>query len=100
MNVLIKLKSIDKITIQLYLFYIKQTLKKLKLKFDFNIHLPSKKKKVTLLKSPHIYKTSMEQFQFTSYKCLFYIKNIKKEILYFLIKNKPKNIKLNIKAKN
>jgi small subunit ribosomal protein S10 len=100
MNILIKLKSIDKITIQLYLFYITQILKKLKLKFDFKTHLPSIKKKVTLLKSPHIYKTSMEQFQFKSYKCIFYIKNIKKEILYFLIKNKPKNIKLNIKAKN
>lgn len=100
MNILIKLKSIDKITIQLYLFYIRQILKKLKLKLNFNIHLPYTKKKITLLKSPHIYKTSMEQFQFKSYKCIFYIKNIKEKVLYFLIKNKPKNIKLNIKAKN
>jgi ribosomal protein S10 len=93
---LIIIKSIDKITIKLYFLYLKKLLKNIKIKAKFVYNLPVSKKRITLLKSPHVYKTSMEQFEFKKYKLIFGFKNIKENIINFLIKNKPKNIKINI----
>ena len=60
-------------------------------------HLPIKKKRISVLKSPHVDKKALEQFELKIHKSLFnctisplYISNFTK----YLILNKPKNIKL------
>jgi small subunit ribosomal protein S10 len=94
----INLKSLNKESLTLYINFIKKTLKKINLNYKV-FNQPNKKKKITLLKSPHVNKTAREQFELKSYKCSFFIDNIiiSYKNLYFLLFNKPKTIKLAIK---
>lgn len=69
-----------------------------KLNINYSIlHLPTSKKRITLLKSPHVNKKSKEHFELNTYKIQI-ILNSFYEI--FLIKsafvNRPKSIKLRI----
>ena len=64
-------------------------------------NLPTTKKKVTLLSSPHVNKKSKEQFELIDYKRLIQIKNSNDQITLKLV-NKilskiPNNISLKIK---
>jgi small subunit ribosomal protein S10 len=72
-------------------------LAKLNIPFSL-IYLPKKKKKITLLTSPHVFKKAREQFQNTSYS--FILSFSKKEFtnLFPIFKlNTPKTIKISIK---
>jgi len=69
----------------------------LKISFKY-INLPNKKKRITLLKSPHVNKSAREQFQVTTYKTLILLKDkISLNQLKLIILNKPKTIKIAIK---
>ena len=55
--------------------------------------LPKKKRKITLIKSPHVHKKSREQFEMTTYKRLILLKG-PKEVLTSIIKDSISNNKL------
>ena len=93
----IKLKSLNKESIVFYKIFIEKIFTILKVSFKY-INLPNKKKRITLLKSPHVNKSAREQFQITTYKMLILIKNnISLTKLKLIILNKPKTVKLSIK---
>lgn len=93
----IKINSINKPVLDVYTFFLLHVLKKLNITYSI-INLPKIKKKITLLKSPHVHKSSREQFEIKTYKLVINIfSNIKTNLLQFLIINKPKSLKLKIK---
>lgn len=92
----IKIKSLDQESILLYKNFISETMSKLNLPFTIS-NMPNKKKRITLLKSPHVNKKAREQFQITSYKTSFEIKSvINIKILKYMILNKPKMVKVSL----
>lgn len=69
-----------------------------------NIQNPQKLKKISLLKSPHIYKTAWSQIELKKISSTLLINNFTKNefkkiknIIYFLKKNLQPNLKLKIK---
>jgi len=93
----LKIKSLNKDAIQLYL----KTLKKLFNKFELNytqFRLPTTRKRITLLKSPHVNKSAREQFEIKNYQIVLFFKTYyNNKILNILSLNKPKIITLSIK---
>lgn len=98
-NFKITFKSIEK-NIEIYLIFIKKILNKFQIKYKL-INLPKKKKRITLLKSPHVNKKALEHFNIFTFKTSLYLNilniNEKLKILNFLILNKPKFIKINFR---
>jgi len=98
-NFKITFKSIEK-NIEIYLMFIKKILNKFQIKYK-QLNLPKKKKRITLLKSPHVNKKALEHFNMFSYKKSLYINELhigqKFKILKFLILNKPKFIRINFR---
>lgn len=93
----IKLKSLNKESIIFYKIFIGKIFNKLKISFN-HIDLPNKKKRITLLKSPHVNKSAREQFQITTYKTLILIKDkISLNQLKLIVLNKPKTVKISVK---
>jgi small subunit ribosomal protein S10 len=91
------IKSLNKKAITCYKEFLKKTSKKMNLKYKI-FNLPTRKKRITLLKSPHINKSAREQFQFQSHKCtLFFKDKITLNKIKFLMLNKPKALKVTIK---
>lgn len=91
----ITLASKSKLSLDLYLEYLK-SISKLS-KIDLSISsFPTKIKKITLLKSPHVYKRAKESFEVRSYKRLVNIKSTFN--LTKLLSNKPKSIFLTVKS--
>lgn len=92
----IKIKSLDQESILLYKRFISEIISKLNLSFTIS-NMPCKKRRVTLLKSPHVNKKAREQFQITSYKTSFEIKSVVDiKILKYIILNKPKTVKVSL----
>jgi small subunit ribosomal protein S10 len=99
MKIIIKLKSLDKISLTIYLNLLKFLAKKLYIN-SYRQNLPLKKKRITLLKSPHVNKSSREQFEFKLYKSIFVLEKFNNfKILKNLIINKPKSVKLSLLIK-
>jgi len=93
----IKLKSLNKESLNLYKIFISKILKVFNISYKI-ANLPIKTKKLTLLKAPHVYKTAREQFIIKNYKTLIIIKStIELNKLKLLILNKPKTVKINKK---
>jgi ribosomal protein S10 len=82
-------------TLNSYVIYLNKIFLDLNL-FISIYHLPLKEKKITLLKSPHVFKKAKEQFKFSTYKCVITIKsdelNNYKSKLFLAFLNKPKTI--------
>lgn len=93
----IQIESVNKKCFNLYLSFILKTFLLLNIKVKM-FCLPQKLKKITFLKSPHVFKKSKEHFELRKYK-VFLNFNSKKEFLYFLILNKPSTIKIKINLK-
>ena len=93
----IRIKTIDKTILKLYIIFLKKTLKLLNI--DFSIFcLPKKKKKISLLKSPHVNKKAIEQFELQLFSSILILENnCNSKILKYLIINKPKSIDLKLK---
>jgi small subunit ribosomal protein S10 len=90
----IRIKTLSKESILFYADFITRALKKFQVFYRLS-NLPKKKKRITLLKSPHVYKKAREQFQFTSYKLIISLYDkIDLKKLKFLLLNKPKTVKV------
>jgi ribosomal protein S10 len=94
----IKVKSLNKQSALLYQNFLKSVLEKRNIEFRI-FNLPLKKKRITLLKSPHVNKSSREQFEIKFYS---YILQIDKKLNSYLFKllflNKPKSVSLFLKS--
>ncbi len=92
----IKIRSLDQESILLYKKFISQIISKLNFVFTTS-NMPNKKKRVTLLKSPHVNKKAREQFQITSYKTSFEIRDaLSIGVLKYIVLNKPKTVKVSL----
>jgi len=100
-NMKLNLKSLDKKSLNLYKVFINQVLERLGIKYKV-FNLPTKKNRVTLLKSPHVNKSAREQFEVKSYKTLMSFDLIPElaQQLNLLILNKPKTVSVNIVKSN
>jgi len=99
-TVTLKLKSLDKITLNIYLLFIKKILLNISTKINSIYRLPITKRKITVLKSPHVHKKAMEQFELKIFSSvlsfdMFYVKLL----LPYIYTNKPKNLKVSINYK-
>jgi len=95
----LKIKSIDSISIKLYLLFLKSFFKRQKLNSFSFYSFPIKRKRITLLKSPHVNKKARSQFEMKLYTFLLTIKEIKNfNLIKYIIINKPKNLKLTLKC--
>lgn len=93
----INLKSLNKESLHLYKTFLFKILETLSIEYK-TFDLPTKRKRITLLKSPHVNKSAREQFEIKTYKSVIYASNkISTKEIKFIIVNKPKTIKLNIK---
>jgi ribosomal protein S10 len=95
----ISLKSPCKDSIYFFLNFINKLFKKKSISYNF-LFIPVQKKKLTLLKSPHINKKAREQFEYKAYNCLIIFNNLitvkLREFLLIILLNKPKTIKITI----
>lgn len=93
----IQLQSVYNKPLHLYLRFLKFFLNKLFYKVSI-FNFPTTRKRITLLKSPHVNKIAKEQFEVFYYKALITIKEpVDLQKLNYLFLNKPKAIKLKIK---
>jgi ribosomal protein S10 len=94
----LKIHSANKTASILYLKSLENFLKKLNILYSI-IHLPIKRKRLTLLKSPHVNKSAREQFEIKTYKTIITFSNFPNsaKLIKFLTTNKPKIIVLSIK---
>jgi ribosomal protein S10 len=99
MKIQILIRSLDNITLSLYLNLLKTLLKNFKTAQFITYKMPVSRKKISLLKSPHIYKKAFEQFELKVHTVLIELKTqrISNMIMKFILINKPKNTTLKIK---
>ncbi len=94
------IKSSCNYTLKAYVSYLDLLLKGLNINTSV-FYLPSSERKITLLKSPHVYKKAKEQFKVATYKIVISVditNNLSvNQIGYFLI-NKPKAVFIKIKS--
>lgn len=93
----LNIKSSHKKSIALYKLFLAKILKEIQIEYKV-VDVPTKRRRITLLKSPHVNKAAREQFEFRNYKTVFFVKN-KASIncFKFLFTNKPKTVKLTLK---
>ena len=97
MKIQLKIKSIDQKSLTIYLKKVKKILEIIGVNYNL-FNMPIKRKRITLLKSPHVNKTAREQFEIKSYKVMIQILEGEKfKILKLLSLNKPKTVTLTIK---
>ena len=93
----LKIKSLNKEAIKIYLKTLSKIFKALEINYS-QFCLPTTKKRITLLKSPHVNKSAREQFEIQHYQVIISLEtNYNSKILSFLALNKPKIITLSIK---
>ena len=84
-------------SIQLYSFFISEIVKNFNISYSM-FHFPIKRKKFTLLKSPHVFKKAKENFETKTFKASFSFHNsLNTNLLKLILLNKPKNIFVSIK---
>jgi ribosomal protein S10 len=92
--IILKIRSIDQNSLMIYKNFLEDVLFKLVIRYKVS-NIPTTKKRITLLKSPHVNKKSREQFQHTRYKVFFKIKNsLDIRAIKYMILNKPKTVKV------
>jgi ribosomal protein S10 len=90
----ISFQSLSSRVLKLYSVFLKKVFNRYSLDFKF-ICLPTKKKRITLLKSPHVYKKAKSQFEVCSYKILVVLLNLDSmQLIKLLTINRPKTIKI------
>jgi ribosomal protein S10 len=91
---ILKIRSVDQNSLIIYKKFLEDVLLKLVITYKVS-NIPTTKKRVTLLKSPHVNKKSREQFQHTRYKVFFKINNrLDIKAIKYIISNKPKTVKI------
>jgi len=92
------IKAIDKNSIFLFKRFIARMFLKTNIAYK-SFDLPIKRKRITLLKSPHVNKSAREQFEIKYYKCFFqFYSKLNPEFLRFLFLNKPKTLRISLKT--
>lgn len=94
----LKLKSLNLKTLIIYTRFLQNVFYKLNTKVTCAC-LPSIKRRITLLKSPHVYKKAREQFELKTFKNVFTINTSKvsPQLFKFLFLNKPNTIKATLR---
>jgi ribosomal protein S10 len=93
-TITITLTTFNLETLKIYIKFIDFLFQKTKI--NYKKFTQRKKKKITLLKSPHVNKKAREQFEVCSYKTTLIIESrICSNLLKLIFLNKPKFIKLN-----
>lgn len=97
MRIQLKIKSIDEKSLKIYLTKIEKVLKTIKIDYKL-FNLPKKRRRITLLKSPHVNKTAREQFEIIHYTSVIQLFSANKFYAFkILTLNKPKTVKVSIK---
>ena len=93
----IKIKSLHRDSLNLYKSFLGKILRSIKI--DFSIYnLPTKKNRITLLKSPHVNKSAREQFEIKYYSTAIQLNgDVNHKILETLLINKPKSVSVSVK---
>ena len=91
----LKISSVNKKCLLLYVSFLLKIFHLRNYVFS-KVFLPKKKKKITLLKSPHVNKKSFEHFEVKKYTVLIFLRDILKED-YNIFLNKPAVLKLKLK---
>jgi len=92
----VKINSINQAVLTVYAIFLSKIFKKLSIKYSLT-HLPINNKRITLLKSPHVHKSSREQFEVKTYKLVITVfSSVPTSLLQFLILNKPKSLKVKV----
>ena len=95
----INIKTFDFNSLIIFVHFIKKILTHLNIKYSF-FNLKKKKKRITLLKSPHVNKTSREQFEIKYYHfCLQITSYLKTPLLKWILFNKPSTLQIKLKTK-
>ena len=93
------IKTFNLRVLKLYTHFLKKVFHGLGIGFSI-FYLPCAKKRITLLKSPHVDKTAREQFEVKYYKLCLVLKNISRfSILKWVLLNKPSVLMVKIKIK-
>jgi ribosomal protein S10 len=99
-KIIFTVTSVNSKTINLYSLFLKKILTKFLINFKI-VNLPTKKRRINLLKSPHVYKKAWEHFELKKYKKKIIINNILNQnfnlTAFLLLKNRVKNLDLKIK---
>ncbi len=100
--IFLHLKSNFQKTLELYTYYLEKNLKSINVDFKL-VRLPIKKKRLTILKSPHVNKKARDQYELRTYSLTVVItKNFQdiSRVIKFLLSNKPTliNAKISIKS--
>ncbi|MGX7591195.1 30S ribosomal protein S10 [Candidatus Karelsulcia muelleri] len=77
LNYKIKIKAFDGYILNLSVIKIMNYISKQNIKVNGPITLPTKKKRYTILRSPHVHKKSREQFQLFIHKRVLVVYNVK-----------------------
>jgi ribosomal protein S10 len=93
-----EIKSLNKETLFHYKFFLLKLFKIQNIKISC-FSLPKKAKKITVLKSPHVYKKARDQFELRQYKFVLnvHLDTFNFKTLNYIMLNKPKLIKLKLK---
>jgi small subunit ribosomal protein S10 len=94
----LEIKSLNKETLFQYKNFLLETLTLQNIKFSY-FFLPIKKKKITVLKSTHVYKKARDQFELRQYKLILnsFLSNFSSKTLKYILLNKPKIVKIKFK---
>jgi small subunit ribosomal protein S10 len=93
----IRINSFKLNNLNTYIKFLEKLLKIFNIYYS-KISVPTKIKRITILKSPHVFKKAREQFELKVYTKNIIIKNVKNlNFLKNLLINKPKFININIK---
>lgn len=96
MGIKIKLKSLNKKMLTNYETMLKGLFQTQHVTFSM-FNLPSNKRRITILKSPHVYKKAREQFEIKNYKTIIMVKNLQHSILIKkILINKPKGVNISL----
>lgn len=95
-SIIINLKSFSDNTLKLYIASFFAMLPHQSINFKV---LPTQKKRLTLLRSPHKYKKAQEHFELNIHKAAIIVTNIDLTKLFLILTNKPQGISVNLKAK-
>jgi len=98
LKIQIELFSLEKTIIKSYSNFLIKHLTAKQINFCC-LSMPSSKKRLTLQRSPHVYKKAREQFQFSMYKTVVQLDSINTQLLKFLLLAKPASLNLTIKYK-
>ena len=92
-----KIKSLNKEALTLYKQFLVNVFNKIKIECQI-FNLPIIKKRITLLKSPHVNKTAREQFEIKHYKFILQITSkVNLKELKLILLNKPKMVSVSFK---